>query len=37
MDVDILVKIELDGRYGCSWHVVAGEEFGTDITFEVWY
>ena len=30
-----MFKMELDGRYGCSWHVVAGEEFGTDVTFEV--
>ena len=29
------LKRELDTRYGCSWHVVAGEEFGFDIDFEV--
>ena len=28
-------QIELDNKFGCSWHVVTGEEFGTDITFEV--
>ena len=29
------LKRELDTRYGCSWHVVTGEEFGFDIDFEV--
>ena len=29
------LKRELDMRYGCSWHVVTGEEFGFDIDFEV--
>ena len=30
-----LFQIDLDGRLGCSWHVVVGEDFGFDITFEV--
>ena len=29
------LKRELDTRYGCSWHVVTGEEVGFDIDFEV--
>ena len=29
------LKRELDTRFGCSWHVVAGEEFGFDVDFEV--
>ena len=28
------LKRELDTRFGCSWHVVTGEEFGFDIDFE---
>ena len=28
------LKKELDTRFGCSWHVVTGEEFGFDIDFE---
>ena len=26
---------EMDLRFGCSWHVVAGEEFGFDFDYEV--
>ena len=29
------LKKELDTRFGCSWHVVAGEEFGFDVDVEV--
>ena len=29
------LKRELDTRFGCSWHVVVGEEFGFDVDFEV--
>ena len=29
------MKRELDIRFGCSWHVVVGEEFGFDVDFEV--
>ena len=29
------LKRELDARFGCSWHVVTGEEYGFDIDFEV--
>jgi hypothetical protein len=29
------VQKELDRKFGCSWHVVAGEEFGTQVTYEV--
>ena len=28
-------QTELDKRLGCSWHVVVGEEFGFDVTYEV--
>ena len=28
-------KVALDKLYGCMWHVVAGEEFSFDLTFEV--
>ena len=28
-------QIELDEKFGCSWHVVVGEDFGFDMTFEV--
>ncbi len=31
----VTVQKELDRKFGCSWHVVAGEEFGTQITYEV--
>ena len=34
-DIAFWVKAELDKRMGCSWHVVVGEEFGFDITYEV--
>ena len=34
-DIAFWVKAELDKRFGCSWHVVVGEEFGFDITYEV--
>eukprot|EP00088_Acartia_fossae_P061102 TRINITY_DN73353_c0_g1_i1.p1 TRINITY_DN73353_c0_g1~~TRINITY_DN73353_c0_g1_i1.p1 ORF type:complete len:122 (-),score=15.53 TRINITY_DN73353_c0_g1_i1:80-424(-) len=34
-EISQFIKIELDKKFGCSWHVVTGEEFGTDITFEV--
>ena len=30
-------QTELDKRLGCSWHVVVGEEFGFDVTYEVRY
>ena len=29
------LKKELDTRFGCSWHVVVGEEFGFDVDVEV--
>ena len=29
------MQIELDEKFGCSWHVVVGEDFGFDMTFEV--
>ena len=29
------LQIELDEKFGCSWHVVVGEDFGFDMTFEV--
>ena len=28
-------QVELDKKFGCSWHVVAGEELGFDVDFEV--
>ena len=34
-EIAFWVKSELDKRLGCSWHVVVGEEFGFDITYEV--
>ena len=30
-----LFQIELDKRFGCMWHVVVGEDFGFQITNEV--
>lgn len=29
------LKRELDTRFGCSWHVVVGEDFGFDVDVEV--
>ena len=26
---------ELDKKFGCMWHVVAGEEFGFDLDYDV--
>ena len=34
LDIAMLQK-DLDKRFGCSWHVVVGEEFGFEITHEV--
>ena len=28
-------QIDLDQRMGCIWHVIVGEEFGFEITYEV--
>ena len=28
-------QIDLDKKFGCTWHVVAGEEFGFDLDFKV--
>ncbi len=28
-------QLELDKKFGCSWHVVVGEDFGFQITYEV--
>ena len=28
-------QISLDKQFGCTWHVVAGEEFGFDLDYEV--
>ena len=33
-EISNYLKKELDTRFGCSWHVVTGEEFGFDIDFE---
>jgi hypothetical protein len=30
-------QLELDKKFGCSWHVVVGEDFGFQITYEVRY
>ena len=29
------VKMNLDQHFGCSWHVVVGEQFSFNIDFEV--
>ena len=29
------LQTELDKRMGCSWHVIVGEEFGFDVTYEI--
>ena len=34
-EISNYMKKELDTRFGCSWHVVTGEEFGFDVDFEV--
>ena len=31
----LFAKRDLDEELGCSWHVVVGQQFGMDITFEV--
>ena len=31
-----LLKTQLDQNFGCTWHVVVGEDFAVDIDFEVW-
>ena len=37
---DIVIKclycqVSMDKLFGCMWHVVAGEEFSFDLTYEV--
>ena len=34
-EIPDFLKKELDTRFGCSWHVVVGEEFGFDVDVEV--
>ena len=29
------LKTQLDQNFGCTWHVVVGEDFSVDIDFEV--
>ena len=34
-EIPTYLKKELDNRFGCSWHVIVGEEFGFDVDVEV--
>ena len=34
-EIAFFLKVELDEKFGCSWHVVVGEEFGSSMDYEV--
>ena len=34
LDIAHMIKLEMDLQFGCSWHVVVGENYSCDIDFE---